>query len=74
MSLGYSHDVIYVIPDKIKIECVKNSKIIVSGVNKMLVGDVAEKLCNFRKYDPYKGKGILYNKSKYKIRKSASKK
>ena len=76
LSLGYSHDIIYIIPKSlgVEIECNKGINITISGRDKSLVGNISEKICSFRKYDPYKGKGVISNNIKYSIRKTASKK
>ncbi|UAT42981.1 50S ribosomal protein L6 [Anaplasmataceae bacterium AB001_6] len=75
LSLGYSHDILYEIPTDldISIKCVRNI-ITIFGKTKSLVHDIAERICNFRKYDPYKGKGVISDHPKYKIKKSANKK
>lgn len=59
MTLGFSHPVRYLPPEEIKIE-VKDNKIIVSGISKEKVGDVAAVIKRFKKPDAYKGKGIRY--------------
>ncbi len=64
LNLGFSHPIFFVPPEGINIEVdTKTSKqpiVVVSGVNKELVGQVAAKLRSFRKPEPYKGKGIRY--------------
>ena len=60
LSLGYSHEVRYAIPDGIKIECAKPTDILVSGANRQQVGQVAAEIRAFRKPEPYKGKGVRY--------------
>ena len=59
LNLGYSHPVIFKIPDGIKIEVVKNT-IMVSGFSKELVGQVSANIRSLKKPEPYKGKGIRY--------------
>ena len=61
LSLGYSHDINYKIPDGIKIVCKKPTLLEVSGIDYQLVGQVASKIRSFRKPEPYKGKGIKYS-------------
>jgi len=61
LSLGYSHDIHYKIPDGIKIVCKKPTLLEVSGIDYQLVGQVASKIRSFRKPEPYKGKGIKYS-------------
>jgi large subunit ribosomal protein L6 len=60
LQLGYSHDVQFPIPDDIKIACEKPTSIRVTGADKQRVGEVAAKIREFRKPEPYKGKGIKY--------------
>ena len=67
MQLGYSHDINYNIPQEVEIEVNKNL-IIVKGIDKELVGRVADKIKSFRPIEPYKGKGIKYT-NQYVIRK-----
>lgn len=59
LSLGYSHPINIEAPDGIEFKTQKNT-IIISGVDKQLVGQVAAKIRNFRPPEPYKGKGIKY--------------
>ena len=59
-ALGYSHPVLYDIPQGIKIEIDKNNRITVSGADRQQVGQVAAEIRGLRKPDPYKGKGIKY--------------
>ena len=60
MQLGYSHDVDYTPPAGIKIEAPKPTRVIVSGIDKQQVGQVAAEIRSFRKTEPYKGKGVRY--------------
>ena len=60
LSLGYSHPVVYPIPDGIKITCERPTAIKVAGVDKRLVGQVAAEIRGFRGPEPYKVKGIRY--------------
>ena len=60
VKAGYSHPVEQSIPEGITIEQVSNTEITVKGINKKLVGDVAAKIREIRKPEPYKGKGIRY--------------
>ena len=61
LALGYSHPVVYPIPDGIKITCERPTAIKVEGVDKRLVGQVAAEIRGFRGPVPYKGKGIRYS-------------
>ncbi|MEA3362071.1 MAG: 50S ribosomal protein L6 [Thermodesulfobacteriota bacterium] len=60
LALGYSHPVVYELPDGISVEIVKQTKLSVKGIDKQLVGSAAAKIRSFRKPEPYKGKGIKY--------------
>jgi large subunit ribosomal protein L6 len=61
LALGYSHPIEYPLPDGIEIEVEKQTKIIVRGIDKELVGATAAKIRSFREPEPYKGKGIKYS-------------
>lgn len=71
MSLGFSHPVVYEIPDGIEIKVEKQTSIAVTGHDKALVGAVAAKIRSFRPPEPYLGKGVRY--SDEKIRRKAGK-
>ncbi len=60
LQLGYSHDVIYPIPDGIEIKCDKPTAISISGIDAQRVGQVAAEIRAWRRPEPYKGKGIKY--------------
>lgn len=60
LNLGFSHPVIIETPEGIKFECPDQSKIVVSGIDKQQVGQVAADIRKWRKPEPYKGKGIRY--------------
>jgi large subunit ribosomal protein L6 len=68
LSLGYSHDINFEVPDGIEVS-MQESNIIVSGIDKQLVGQTAARIRAYRKPEPYKGKGIRYT-GEYIIRKS----
>lgn len=59
-ALGYSHPVIYPIPEGIEMEIDKQNKISISGYDKQAVGQVAAEIRSLRPPDPYKGKGIRH--------------
>ena len=59
-ALGYSHPVIYNIPEGIKIEIDKANRVTVTGADRQKVGEVAAEIRGLRRPDPYKGKGIKY--------------
>jgi len=60
LALGYSHPVVFAIPEGIEIEVDKNNTMTVRGVRKQQVGQVAAEIRALRKPEPYKGKGIKY--------------
>lgn len=59
-ALGFSHPVIYALPEGIELEIDKNNKITVSGASRQQVGQVAAEIRALRPPEPYKGKGIKY--------------
>ena len=60
LALGFSHPVAYPLPEGIKAEVEKQTKITLSGIDKELLGATAAKIRSFRPPEPYKGKGIKY--------------
>ena len=60
LTLGYSHPIVFEVPKGIKIETPSNTEVVVTGVDKQVVGQVAAKIRQFRKPEPYKGKGVRY--------------
>lgn len=73
LSLGYSHDIDFAIPEGIDIKAVKPTELEISGINKQQVGQVAAKIRSFRTPEPYKGKGVKYD-NEYIVRKEGKKK
>ena len=60
LQLGYSHDVDFAIPDGIEIKTPDNTTVLISGIDKQKVGQVAAEIRRWREPEPYKGKGIKY--------------
>ena len=60
LQLGFSHDVTYKLPEGIKVTCAKPTNISITGADKQLVGQVAAEIRNYRRPEPFKGKGIKY--------------
>ncbi|MGX9427656.1 MULTISPECIES: 50S ribosomal protein L6 [Bradyrhizobium] len=60
LALGYSHDVVYPIPEGISIAVPKPTEITVSGIDPQRVGQVAAEIRAYRPPEPYKGKGVKY--------------
>jgi large subunit ribosomal protein L6 len=73
LQLGFSHDVDFPVPEGIKIETPDQTTVIVSGIDKQKVGQTAAKIREYRKPEPYKGKGIKYE-GEYVFRKEGKKK
>ena len=73
LQLGYSHDIAYPIPQGIQVVCPKPTEIVVTGIDKQKVGQVAAEIRRFRPPEPYKGKGIRYA-GEFILRKEGKKK
>lgn len=73
LNLGFSHDVDYKAPEGITITAPKQTEIIVEGIDRQAVGQVAAEIREWRKPEPYKGKGIRY-KGEFIFRKEGKKK
>jgi large subunit ribosomal protein L6 len=73
LSLGYSHEVNFEVPAGVTVTCPKQTEIVVEGDDAQLVGQVAANIREWRKPEPYKGKGIRY-KGEYIFRKEGKKK
>src|SRR5579871_1196733 len=73
IALGYSHDIVYPIPDGIAIATPKPTEVVITGIDRQQVGQVAAEIRGFRKPEPYKGKGVKYA-GEYIFRKEGKKK
>jgi large subunit ribosomal protein L6 len=73
LSLGYSHEVNFEVPEGVTVTSPKQTEIVVEGIDQQLVGQVAANIREWRKPEPYKGKGIKY-KDEYIFRKEGKKK
>lgn len=73
LTLGFSHDVNFPVPEGIQIECPSNTEVVVKGASKQRVGQVAAEIRAFRPPEPYKGKGVRYENEEV-IMKEAKKK
>ena len=73
IALGYSHDVVYPIPEGIAIATPRPTEVVVTGIDKQKVGQVAAEIRGFRPPEPYKGKGVRYS-GEYIFRKEGKKK
>ena len=70
LSLGYSHPVNYDLPEGITAEAPTNTELVLSSINKQLLGDVASEIRSFRPPEPYKGKGVKYSDENIKRKES----
>ncbi len=73
LSLGYSHEVNFEVPAGVTVTAPKQTEIVVEGIDQQLVGQVAANIREWRKPEPYKGKGIRY-KGEFVFRKEGKKK
>jgi large subunit ribosomal protein L6 len=73
LSLGYSHEVNYAIPEGIAIVTPKPTEIVITGIDRKKVGQVAAEIREYRPPEPYKGKGVKYS-DEYIFRKEGKKK
>jgi large subunit ribosomal protein L6 len=73
LSLGFSHEISYAIPDGIAIATPRPTEVVVTGIDKQKVGQVAAEIRAFRPPEPYKGKGVKYA-GEYVFRKEGKKK
>ena len=73
LALGYSHDVLYPIPQGITITTPKPTEIVVVGIDKQQVGQVAAEIREYRGPEPYKGKGVRYAGEKIELKEGKKK-
>jgi large subunit ribosomal protein L6 len=73
LALGYSHDVDFPIPEGIEIRTAKPTEIEITGIDQQVVGEVAAQIRDWRRPEPFKGKGVRY-KGEYIFRKEGKKK
>ena len=73
LALGYSHPIDYAVPAGIKVDTPSQTEIVVSGIDKQQVGQVAAEIRAFRLPEPYKGKGVRYS-DEHIVRKETKKK
>jgi large subunit ribosomal protein L6 len=73
LSLGFSHPVVYQLPEGVSVETPSQTEIVLKGSDKQQVGQAAAEIRSFRPPEPYKGKGIRYS-GEYVVRKQAKKK
>ena len=73
LSLGYSHEVNFDVPKGVTVSSPKQTEIVVEGIDQQLVGQVAANIRDWKRPEPYKGKGIRY-KDEFVFRKEGKKK
>lgn len=73
LNLGFSHPVEFDVPEGIKVETPSPTEIVVSGIDKHEVGQLAAKLRGFRRPDAYKGKGIRYTSERVVLKEAKKK-
>lgn len=73
LQLGYSHDILYPIPQGVQMKCEKPTSIAISGADRQKIGQIAAEIRAYRKPEPYKGKGVKYD-NEYILRKEGKKK
>ena len=73
LQLGFSHDIIYPLPEGIKAECPTQTEIIVKGSDKQVVGQVAAEIRAYRPPEPYKGKGVRYSNERVVLKETKKK-
>ena len=73
LQLGYSHDVVYAIPEGIAVVTPKPTEIVITGIDRRKVGQVAAEIRSYRPPEPYKGKGVRYS-DEFIFRKEGKKK
>ena len=73
LALGFSHDVVYQPPEGVSIVCPKPTEIVITGIDKQVLGQVASDIRGYRGPEPYKGKGVKYAEERI-VRKEGKKK
>ena len=68
LALGYSHPVVFAIPQGVDVAVEKNTRITVAGADRQQVGQVASEIRNLRPPDPYKGKGVRYSDERLRLK------
>lgn len=73
LSLGFSHPVVHQMPKGVKVETPQQTEVVIKGIDKQLVGQVAAEVRAYRPPEPYKGKGVRYS-DEHVVRKETKKK
>jgi large subunit ribosomal protein L6 len=73
LTLGFSHPVIYDVPEGITIETPTQTEVVVKGADKQKVGQVAAEIRGYRPPEPYKGKGVRYSGERIELKETKKK-
>jgi large subunit ribosomal protein L6 len=73
LTLGFSHPVVYDVPEGISIETPSQTEILIKGTDKQVVGQVAAEIRRFRPPEPYKGKGVRYAEERVVLKEAKKK-
>jgi large subunit ribosomal protein L6 len=73
LTLGFSHPVVYAVPEGITIETPSQTEILVKGTDRQKVGQVAAEIRGYRPPEPYKGKGVRYSGEKIELKEAKKK-
>ncbi|MBK8970705.1 MAG: 50S ribosomal protein L6 [Hahellaceae bacterium] len=73
LNLGYSHPIVYQLPEGVTIETPSQTEILIKGIDKQQVGQVAAEVRAYRSPEPYKGKGVRYSGEKVRIKEAKKK-
>ena len=73
LTLGFSHPVVYEVPEGVKIQTPSQTEIVVEGIDKQKVGQVAAEIRRYRPPEPYKGKGVRYSDERVVLKEAKKK-
>jgi large subunit ribosomal protein L6 len=73
LTLGFSHPVVFAIPDGITIEAPTQTEVLIKGIDRQRVGQVAAEIRGIRPPEPYKGKGVKYSDEKIVLKEGKKK-
>ena len=73
LTLGFSHPVVYDVPEGVSVETPSQTEVVVKGSDKQMVGQVAAEIRRFRPPEPYKGKGVRYADERVVIKEAKKK-
>jgi len=73
LQLGFSHDVIYPLPEGVKAQCPSQTEVVLTGIDKQMVGQAAAQIRAYRPPEPYKGKGVRYSDERVVIKETKKK-